>query len=319
MTRLFLSSYPERRPRQNRRRSARSSIRRLSLERLDARLVLSGMPDAINLDASGDAGVDPQPAAAEAQLEMGDVASMTSVVESQMSIFLTEDGVLQVQPNSENTTVTVRQFVDYQLQEVIEIEAEGQWRAFPAAQVKEVLVETLDVNQDVDIAAGVTTPVRLIETVAIDQDGAASVADPIDSDLVDAAIADSAYGDGDNALLPETMTVTYPATPLESGPEGEMPGGMGMEPQLVPPYISNFRSERDGNIWRFSGTVGDDNDVNGLQVRFGGLLDGTTLTVDTQGYFEIVVALSPDAIGMVSAVTTDHDGLDSNTVYCIVN
>ena len=140
MTRLFLSRYPVRRPRHNHRRSARSSIRRLSLERLDARLVLSGMPDAINLDASGDAGVDPQPAAAEAQPEIGDVASTTSVAESQMSIFLTEDGVLQVQPNSENTTVTVRQFVDYQLQEVIEIEAEGQWTAFPAAQVNEVLV-----------------------------------------------------------------------------------------------------------------------------------------------------------------------------------
>jgi hypothetical protein len=87
----------------------------------------------------------------------------------------------------------------------------------------------------------------------------------------------------------------------------------------ISPEILNFSGTNGGaGWWTFSGQVIDDSSVDGLTVTFGGLLEGHTTTVGTDGTFEHVANLPSGTSGVVTATVTDRDGLTSETVYWYV-
>ncbi len=285
MTRLSL---PRITVRGQQRQGPRSAARSLALEPLEARIVLSGMSEVVGLDA-------PAETSSESQTTVIDT-TVQAAPESVAPVYMADDGVLHVQPAAEETNIVVRQFVDYQLQEVVEVEMGGVWTAFPVAQVQEIQVHKIDVNQQVDIAAGVMVPVQLIDPTAVDAAFTGS-----ESDLL--------------AGEPVETAVTTLAPPADSGPEGEDPTGSSQTPDLAPPVISDFSSNEEAGFWEFTGKVTDDKDVNGLVVRFGGLLSGKTAVVNSDGFFFITATFPPNTTGGVTAITTDGDGLDSNQAF----
>lgn len=116
-------------------------------------------------------------------------------------------------------------------------------------------------------------------------------------------------------LVPDVLAGhnTGPTAPtVSAGP----PRGSGLP--LLPPIIENFSASCQGEYWRFSGRVLDDKDVAGLTIRFGGLLNGCTATVDEDGFFEYIAVLGFNPVGSVSAYTIDLDGLRSETVSLLV-
>ncbi|MCX7429097.1 MAG: hypothetical protein NTW96_26165 [Planctomycetia bacterium] len=91
------------------------------------------------------------------------------------------------------------------------------------------------------------------------------------------------------------------------------------------PVISNFYGlDLGGDTWRFQGTVTDvDDDVEGMQVVLGGILDGydLTATVLSNGTFSVTASL-PDLIsGFATAQTEDWWGAASNVAdtYVLVS
>lgn len=84
-------------------------------------------------------------------------------------------------------------------------------------------------------------------------------------------------------------------------------GGYGQNP----PDILNFVGVNYGGTWVFTGSVVDDEEVAGLTVTFGGLLAGHSTTVDVNGNFQFAYVFPPNTVGVVTAVVTDLDGLQS--------
>lgn len=88
------------------------------------------------------------------------------------------------------------------------------------------------------------------------------------------------------------------------------------------PVISHFRAiEEDGpnRTWIFEGRVTDES-FTGLTVRFGGLpsLNNQTMTVESNGWFYLIVTLNENEEGSVWCRTTDWWGLESNVAYDLV-
>ncbi len=313
MTRLFLPGYPLR----NQKRSGRQSIQRQSrrprLEQLDRRLVLSGITDVIQLDAPVDLGSDVQAATTSAPPVENAVTADVSAAQAETPVYLAVNGVLHVQPAADVASIVVRQFVDFRLEEVVEIEMAGQWIAVPAEQVNAVQVQLLDSNQTVDIDAGVTKPVQLVEPLATDQALAANLSDTI-ADAVITSLPNTSTGTVplDASLVGLVLpsdTVATPVALLQSSPGG----GIG-----TPPQITNFTVAREGNIWQFTGHVTDDKSVAGLIVQFGGLISSST-AVNEEGNFQFTTTFAPGTDGYVTAITTDGDYLRSNLAYCSVD
>jgi hypothetical protein len=89
-------------------------------------------------------------------------------------------------------------------------------------------------------------------------------------------------------------------------------GGYGQNP----PEIINFIGVKVGGTWIFTGTVLDDEEVAGLTVNFGGLLAGHSATVQVDGTFIFAHVFPPNTVGVVTAVVTDLDGLQSEQEQC---
>jgi hypothetical protein len=85
------------------------------------------------------------------------------------------------------------------------------------------------------------------------------------------------------------------------------------------PRIINFKLQEDLYIWSFSGMVVDDQSVAGLTVTFGGLLAGYFAEVDSDSTFDLLIPEQQGAIGTVTAVTVDWDGLPSNVVMVLAS
>jgi hypothetical protein len=84
------------------------------------------------------------------------------------------------------------------------------------------------------------------------------------------------------------------------------------------PVILDFACHvEDGNLWVFTGRVNDEY-PEGLTIRFGGLLQGHTTTVQADGTFSFTIILEPGTSGTVTAITTDWWGQDSEMEYCFV-
>jgi hypothetical protein len=58
--------------------------------------------------------------------------------------------------------------------------------------------------------------------------------------------------------------------------------------------------------------------VQGLIVRFDGVIEGKSASVDEDGFFELLLEVPRDFEGVVYAQTTDTDGLDSELVSAYV-
>jgi hypothetical protein len=88
--------------------------------------------------------------------------------------------------------------------------------------------------------------------------------------------------------------------------------------QFYPPAIADFTGGENYGAWTFTGEVIDDKAVDGLVVRFGGLLEGFSTVVGPDGRFEFTHVFPPNTTGVVTAIVTDRDGLDSEPVECLV-
>jgi hypothetical protein len=88
--------------------------------------------------------------------------------------------------------------------------------------------------------------------------------------------------------------------------------------QFYPPAIADFTGGENYGAWTFTGEVLDDKAVEGLVVRFGGLLEGHSTVVGADGRFSFTHVFPPNTTGVVTAIVTDSDGLNSETVECFV-
>jgi hypothetical protein len=84
--------------------------------------------------------------------------------------------------------------------------------------------------------------------------------------------------------------------------------------QYYPPAIMNFGGSEHMGVWTFTGQVIDDKPVAGCMVRFGGLMEGQYTLVRADGTFEISAYFPPNTSGVVTAIVTDTDSLDSDPV-----
>ena len=106
----------------------------------------------------------------------------------------------------------------------------------------------------------------------------------------------------------------------------EPPGGylLAAQPANAPPVIENFQAEEISNgMFMFTGKVIDES-PGGLVVRFGGsvmTVNGLTATTQANGSFTLIVQLKLDGtdVGLVTAQTTDAQGLDSNVADVYVS
>ena len=79
--------------------------------------------------------------------------------------------------------------------------------------------------------------------------------------------------------------------------------------------IINFTATQDPydpDLWTFSGTVTQCEDVADLEVFFGGLMDTETTMTDGQGNFHLTRLIFES--GPVTAETLSHEGEPSNLV-----
>lgn len=166
------------------------------------------------------------------------------------------------------------------------------------------------------------------ETWAMSRDVAATAAAGETATVAGGAVSVSAGPTGDaaltSAIVPELETGTLGGgtdveLPPLPEPDPNPPGAVTLPPLTAPPVIMDFTGASDGGFWEFTGRVTDDTSVTGLVVRFGGLLEGMTATVNQFGCFSIAVFLSAGTRGGVTAITTDGDGLDSNLACFFVD
>ena len=67
----------------------------------------------------------------------------------------------------------------------------------------------------------------------------------------------------------------------------------------------------------FTGTVIDEN-PGVMQITFGGILDGRTADVQSDGTFEYAEIITPAGYGAAYATTTDELGVESFEVFDLV-
>jgi len=152
------------------------------------------------------------------------------------------------------------------------------------------------------------------------------LADPASATGELASTAPDAAAPGADATMvatPTTLPVYGPLQPV-AGTTGTTPAGLpsgpptGSTQPLMPPVITEFAAECQGDLWRFSGRVLDDKPVKGLTVYFGSLLQGHTAKVDRFGMFELIISLGSAPAGFVNVHTIDLDVLRSPTVSILV-
>ena len=292
--------------------SARRVGRHLRLENLERRVVLSSLPDAVLpvgqcIDAS--VPVETSPVALVTVPDTQSPAADSTP--TQDNVYQSSDGVVHVLPPSDGTAVVVRQFVDYRLQSVVEVELAGNWYTFQADSVSEVQVQTPLGTPNVDVTEGVTKPVRLVETQVVDDLFGKETIDAIFAEAVN-PIAPSSTGTEGSLLTASVGGPIDTGSVVNSAPEGEGPPGGTGDP-LLPPTIVDFNYSRELDCWSFTGQVLDDKEVTGLVINFGGILAGKTAVVNEDGYFRLIIELPPNTGGFATAHTVDTDGLDSNT------
>ena len=105
------------------------------IETLERRLLLSCVPLPTNSDAQMPS--DTQPAATPAQAIIAPATTQPAVVELPASI-PSSTGNVRIQLPETATEVVVRQFIDYRLQAVVEVQAGPHWLSFPSDSVDQL-------------------------------------------------------------------------------------------------------------------------------------------------------------------------------------
>ncbi len=101
----------------------------------------------------------------------------------------------------------------------------------------------------------------------------------------------------------------------EQGLASPPPSEGGPPPNLAPEIVQ-FVAIQLETCWSFQGYVLDEQPL-GLTVRFGGIIDGHSVTVaNSNGFFMYNVDVSET--GTVTAQTTDSQSLNSNVAECFV-
>lgn len=283
------------------RRPFRSSGRPLRIEQLERRCVLSGLADSASLDpVTPDQEPNTAPLAAPHAPLSAPANHQLAIQAAAPHVVQAPDGVVHVHPLPDQPAAVIREFINFRLEHVIEIELAGRWTQFLAGSVRAV-----QVHSSVDGSLSTEVPVGA-STVSRDSSSESPLMGPT---------TDSTAGEP-RSLPPGSTWPVAPgtledATPSSQSPgEGEgMPGGSGTP--LMPPVIMDFCYQMEFNQWLFSGRVLDDKPVAGLVVRFGGILSGRTAVVAADGIFEIFVELPPYPQGIVSARVTDRDNLEA--------
>jgi len=285
----------------------RNSGRTPLVETLERRLVLSSVPGLANLDMQTD--TEPQPAT-----DVGQAIVALPTTETMVALPVST-GAVRVAVPAETTDVVVRQFIDYRLQSVVEVQADNHWLSFPSDSVHQVEIDSIASNVNVTVDPLVTKSVRVIDSQAADHAFGEDSMRVLNAEVTDDQLLEVGALDASTAALVADNPITSPNQPLAEGEGG--PGGSGT-PGLLAPSITSFTKQEDWGIWRFNGTVIDDKPVAGLTIDFGGVLDGQTATVDGDGNFELVIELPSGTTGTATAQTTDADGLVSNLATVVV-
>jgi hypothetical protein len=139
---------------------------------------------------------------------------------------------------------------------------------------------------------------------------------------VPAYVAPPTAGDESALATTPSATLAEAATPLwgTGGGKGQptmQSSGYGYG-FYYPPEIVNFNGSFNYGGWTFEGEVQDDKPVNGLVVRFGGLLEGVNVLVQANGRFEYTHVFPPGTSGVVTVYVTDGDGLVSETEEFVI-
>jgi hypothetical protein len=231
---------------------------------------------------------------AAGELEVAAVELSTSAVPAESlpaetAVYLDAEGVVHVDPASPETDIVVREFLNYELQHVVEVEADGQWTAFPVEQVQQVQVHQLSDSQTVDVSDGVAVPIELA---------------PLS---VDAALSDS-----EAALLSPLPQDPAPSLLSNSPAEGEESYA---GPTNDRPEITDFTAyETQNGEWIITGRVVDDKSVAGLDVELDGLVQAVVQT-NSNGDFTYITTFPAGTIGAVTALVTDIDDAESDLAY----
>jgi hypothetical protein len=288
--------------------TSRSRARLLRIEPLNQRIVLSGLPELYD-------GVETDPALAWEATEWSVAAADSDISQHAPDapgrVWQSSDGVVHVFPSSQTVMVVVREFINYRRQAVVEVELAERWTQFAADTVGEVHVQCPSGDLRVEVADGVTKSVVTMEAQTVDHGPADQFGDGV------------VPGDAESEGPVATTTMTATSTTIESEPAPPPPGGSEEPPEesvttLTPPEIVDFGCQVEFNQWLFAGRVIDDKPVEGLVVRFGGLLSGRTAVVSDDGIFELFVELPPNSRGYVSARVTDTDNLESEPVFLLI-
>jgi hypothetical protein len=260
------------------RRQHRSRCSRLlQFESLSDRLVLTG---AVEVLVPSDLPLVECPAPAVSEAPAAEAAAL---------VHLDAEGVMHVEPTSPDTEVVVREFLNYQLEHVVEVEVAGQWTAFAVDEVQQIQVHQGSDSPTVDVTDGVSVPVELAPA------------------SVDAVLAES-----DDSLLSPVSDA--PALNLLSNSPAE-----GEESYAGPtndrPVIEDFTAYEVGNgNWVISGRVVDDKSMADEEVELDGLVQAS-VSIDSNGYFSYITTFPAGTNGAVTAITTDIDDAESEMVY----
>jgi hypothetical protein len=132
------------------------------------------------------------------------------------------------------------------------------------------------------------------------------------SDLVAIPSGDP-LNEGGNAG--QVLEVTSPEGEGSLGAPLGDPGGSIPGTAPTAPVLTSFNAMAGwGGVWMFTGTVQHER-PDTLTVQFGGLLEGSSVSVMWNGTFLFSKMLAPDVNGVVSAQAFDPNGVGSNIAY----
>jgi hypothetical protein len=178
-------------------------------------------------------------------------------------------------------------------------------RSLRIRKLSRLLFERLDARKL--LAADAVEPVEAIPTESA----------PPPAEILTLEVADAP------TLSPADSPLWGEKTPGKSGDpmmltSGEGYGAYGGYGSVAPQITSFYCIETSPGFLTFVGQVSDDEDVHGLIVTLGGMLEGESTMVRPDGTFEFSILLDPNATGIVTAYVTDYDGLNSEEVEWIV-
>lgn len=217
---------------------------------------------------------------------------------------LLADGTLVIDGSSQNDSIEVQAYIDLNLNRVIEARVGNDYFTFEESQVNEIVIRGHAGADNVTVHATVTQPTRILGGDGNDVLNGGPQADILQGGEGD----DQLHGGGGNDLLDGGNGADYlngnagADQLIGSTGEGDT---LGVPPSLVADVVF------ENGHWMIQGQVADDESMEGQLVEAtGGVIDWMVVLPNQT----FVLYLSQLPTSDVSLVTTDIDGLESNTV-----